>query len=272
MEEQLFDTPPGSEEEATPPPKAPEGTPASGAGDGTDERFAALESAIAETNQSVMSLTRSLAASVQRANEAEQATDMNTIPDMDEFRSQLVDDPAGTIDRRAEAVVNRLAGEQLTPMLTTIIETTHDSLMAKHEAIIEDEFGQEAWTKVVEPAVKEDVGRLREHNIRALADPGAIKALVDRQIGMNWKDLSAKQATHSATQRKTMEEEVSRGLPTGGNPRARMNTDVPDEDIKTFWADIEKATGEKVDQKTFMKLHNTGNSIDDYLKVVAGNK
>jgi hypothetical protein len=266
MEETLFEDPPQASDPPTqdPPqgggPPAPQGNPA-------DERLSQLESAISETNQALASLTRSLAASMQAANESE----MNSrVPvDLDAFRAELVEDPGGAIDRRAQAVVERMAGEQLTPTLTALIDTTHDTLMGKYEALVSNDFGPKAWDEVIKPAIKDDVNRLREINLRALADPVAIKALVDRQIGMNWKSLTAKQAEHAKQKEADVADEISRGLPQGGAPRIRMNPETPNEDIKIFWDDVEKATGQKVDRKEFMAMHNAGNSIDDFLAVTA---
>lgn len=268
MEENLFGETGGEQAPQGVPDPAGE-TPPAVQDNASAERFAALESAISETNQAVMSLTRTLASSAEQAVRAEAAAERAAgAPDMDEFRAELVQDPAGTIDRRAQVVVERLAGEQLNPTLNTIIETTHETLLAKHEAQIARDFGEEAWEKVIAPAVAADVNTLRERNIRALADPTAIKALVDRQVGMNWRDLSERQATTKVAQEKAKAEEISTGLPQGGQPRVRLNPDQPDEDVKTFWADIEGATGEKIDKPLFMKLHQAGNTIDDYLAVV----
>lgn len=271
MEEQLFGEQAGAEAPPGPPAPPAEGTPAvPAAPSGAEDRLAALESAVADTNQAVLSLTRTLATSAEQALAADAAgREEAAEPDMDQFRQELVNDPAGTIDRRAAAVAERLATEQLNPTLVTIIEATHDTLLAKHEAQITNEFGEEAWSKVIEPALKEDIGTLRERNIKALADQTAIKALVDRQVGMNYRDLAVRQAETKEAKEKAMAEQISTGLPQGGQPKVRLSADQPDEDIKTFWGDIEEHTGEKVDRVQFMKLHAAGNTIDDYLAATA---
>jgi len=269
MEEQLFGEQGAPEAPPVVTPETPE-TPAAPVDTGSDDRLAALESAVADTNQAVLSLTRTLASSAEQAIRAEEAGAV--APDMDEFRQELVNDPAATIDRRAQAVVERLAETELNPTLVTIIEATNQTLLAKHEAQVTAEFGEEAWSKVIEPGVKADIDTLRERNVKALADQTAVKALVDRQIGMNWRDLATKQSDHKEAQKKAMSEEISTGLPQGGQPRVRLNPDQPDEDIKVFWDDIETHTGEKVDKAQFMKLHAAGNTIDDYLAAVKGAK
>ena len=268
MEEQLFGEQAGEE--------APAGTPGDGKAaiidkpDVTGDRLEALEAAVADTNQAVLSLTRTLATSAEQALAADAANrETAEAPDLDEFRQELVNDPAGTIDRRAEAVSKRLAQEELNPTLVTIIDATHETLIAKHEAQVTNAFGDTAWAEIIEPALKEDISTLRDRNIKALADRTAIKALVDRQIGMNYESLAAKKAETKEAKEKTVAEQISTGLPQGGQPKVRLNPDQADEDIKTFWGDIEEHTGEKVDKGLFMKLHNTGNTIDDYLAVTA---
>lgn len=271
MDENLFDEQEGSKDEGAQDTgtQTAQGTEQRTDG-GMAERLSQVEDSLASTNEALASLTRTLAQSVEQA--AKQEGQASQSEGDDDYRQRLVNDPRGTIGDTAREIAERttreLAGQEFTPVMASVIDATHRTLMKEHELQIRADFGDEAWDKVVEPAVRTDIETLRERNVRALADPAAVKALVDRQIGMNYKSLAAKQATHQKAKEQAMAEQISTGLPAGGQPRVRLNPDEADEDAKQFFSDIEKATGVKTNVKEFMKLHNTGNTIDDYLAVV----
>ena len=97
--------------------------------------------------------------------------------------------------------------------------------------------------------------------------------MIDRHVGLNYKairELEVAAEKEKAT--KMSQDNRSFGLPGGRGPRVSLSNDEPDEDAKTFFAELEKATGEKIDQKQFMALHKSGNTLDDYLAVVAPKK
>jgi hypothetical protein len=271
MRENLF----GTEEPAAPVADTPE-TPAEEPAAVPDGKIAALETSVAETNQAVQNLAGRLesifAQAAAQAEANNQPAQEPVAIDNDQFLNELANDPSGTIDRRAQAVIAKMADEQLTPTLTTILETTHDTLLTKHEMEIDKEFGENTWSEIIQPAMEKDMANLRNVNYRAIADPGSIKALVDRQLGLNFKTLRERATTKEKADQEVKEAQVSQGLPQGGQPRIRMANSEPDEDAKLFFSEIEAATGDKIDTKTFMKLHNAGNTIDDYLAVVGGDK
>jgi hypothetical protein len=85
-------------------------------------------------------------------------------------------------------------------------------------------------------------------------------------------DLAKREAARSEAEDKeaqqAMEEIVSQ-LPTSGVPRAAQREGVVDTpDAKLFFAEIEAATGEKIDPKAFGVLHKTGSTLSEYLAAV----
>jgi hypothetical protein len=89
-----------------------------------------------------------------------------------------------------------------------------------------------------------------------------------------------------ADKRRAMETAVARGMahhmiPGGGIPRLRApNTDDVPNDVEQFNREVERATGQPVDRKTFNKLYYTGvesgpgrhrTNVVEYLRTIGAN-
>ena len=251
-------------------------TPEPGTQNGVSrEEFNQLASAVNQTNSSVDGLVatlKELATTPADPPTPQPPADLN--PDVDP-NDQLLDDftknPAEVMDARIQQGI-REATEQMAPALQQAIDVAHNALMTRHEAQINQTYGQGAWD-LIKPGLDEDLGSLRKLNYNALGHEDSMNSIVYRRFGM--PESREALAEHQAqNQEPDVPNDprliVSPGsIPQGGSPnRITPSSARPDPDTSLFFEELEKATGKSIDKQQFAQLHTAGNTIDDYKKVV----
>ena len=257
-----------------------------------DDRIAAMEKQLEQMVGGVSNLTQSLREAMQsnpvpvdtragRQPAPQPAPPEKPKPKSKEENEALLDelarDPEGFINKYAKEAAQGLAQAEYDPLITQLIGSVSEAHLLNEAEAFDRDFGAGAWKEVVEPVLKPDLDRLREHNPRALVSKETVRALVDRVKGQKLTDLvERKEATMGKKQEpaggKTGEPggEVS-GLPGGQSPRLRGEGGpgrLPP-DAEQFLQEIEKATGQKQDRKTFSKLYGTGGTLDDFVKATS---
>ena len=240
-----------------------------------DTRLDALTERLEQTNQAVATMATQLgevftSAAAEPAPQPVQAPVAD--PTTDEFLNDLATRGTAVVDERVNAGIKQVADAQLTPVLTTMIETAHTGLMAEQRMAIDSDFGVGTFDEVILPELSKEIGQLRSVNARALADGASIKALVDRHIGMNYQTLKTKETGHTTAQAEEatrVRDELIKSLPTSGGARISLREGEIDADTKTFFKELKDATGETIDTEQFDKMRSV-NTLSDYLKVTAG--
>ena len=271
MDEQIFGTTspePTTESQET--PKTPE-----------DTRFEVLAGEIANTNQAVAGMADQLGQAFTKVSEEPTTVEPPrpvvdpTVPQTtDDFLNDLASRGATVVDERVTEGVKEIAAREFAPVMTTMIETAHEGLVAAKQAEVDSTWGPGTWAEIIKPELDKELTQLRGMNFQALADKNAIKALVDRHIGINYASLKERDGKFTEEQaevaKKTRDDLIS-SLPTGGAPRISLREGEVDADTQLFFKELYEATGQKTDVKKFEGMRDVS-SLDDYLKLTAGAK
>lgn len=222
--------------------------PAQPQGPDPTARLDRLEQVMAELNQTVR-------ATGQQILNQQVAAKPPAAPE--DFLNELATDPRGVIQREARRAFDEAAGATLTPAVLQVLDTASKQLLNERELAVDTQFGIGTWNELFRPQLEKDLTQLRAQNPQATANEATLDALVARLYGgANFDKLADK--------RRAMEAAMARGhahhmIPGGGIPRLRApNADDIPNDVEQFNRDVERATGQTVDRKTFAKLYYTG--------------
>lgn len=210
------------------------------------------------------------------ANRLTQAPTAPPVQKPDEFLNDLAANPQEVI-RREAAFAARQVGQEQNPVLMNVLSASNQHLMNLHRQKVDGELGEGTFDELFLPQLNKDVAQLKSINPQAIADPATLEALVNRLYGGdNFPVLMERRRNLEETARVRG---VSHLLPSGGVPRLRAGN--PQEEIhpdaELFLREVEKATGENVDRKTYTKLYHTGKAtpagghrtdLADYLRAV----
>lgn len=275
MDEQIFGTP--NEPTEPTPAVEPGQEPNEPAND--DSRFQALAEQIDLTNKAVAGMATQLSnvftdAANQPAPTPDPVIEPTVPPNTDEFLNDLAQRGSVVVDERVSAGIKEVTDRQFAPVMSTMIETTHDSLLQSQRDVVDEAWGPGTFDEVIMPELSKEITQLRTLNFRSLADKTAIKALVDRHIGLNYRTLKerdSKYVEEKETVAKKEHEDLVSSLPTGGAPRISLREGEIDEDTNMFFKELHAATGDKVDVKKFEGMRGVS-SLSDYIKLTAGAK
>ncbi len=247
-----------------------------------DTRFELLAKEIANTNQAVASMADRLGEVFTDAGNQPDPTPVPVAPaaptpqeqTTDDFLNDLTARGAAVVDERINEGIRKVSDAQFAPVMATMIETAHDGLIASKQNDVDSIWGPGTWNDVIKPELDKELTQLRTLNFQALADKNAIKALVDRHIGINYAALKERDSTYTEEQAavaKKSRDDLISSLPTGGAPRISLREGEVDGDTQTFFKELFEATGNKIDVKKFEGMRDVS-TLKDYLELTAGAK
>ena len=187
--------------------------------------------------------------------------------DPDELIRRFANDPQSVVAEISNSEIDQRMSNTLAPMMTTIIDSAHNSVVGGERARLDAEFGPGTFDEVIMPELANDFRRLSETNQTALASSETVRALVDRVQGQHRVLLNDREKAYKESADKGEQAIVTRvvnSLPPSALPRPKAG-DAPTEEMKTFMGEVKSATGESVNEKAFIALHNAGSSLEDYL-------
>jgi hypothetical protein len=194
-------------------------------------------------------------------------------PTGDDFVAQFNRDPAAAI----KSMIERGVSEGLTRLaqpFDVLIRSGNEAFLNGERARVEQEFGPEAWDKVFRPQITETFAKLRQEQPFAIADISRVRREVDTIIGSNFTRLAEMRDAHlkSRTQREseataklveTVRAQMPTGLTGGFRPASKPGgaADISPE-MRSAIADMERATGEKVNLDDFARKMAAANARD----------
>jgi len=178
----------------------------------------------------------------------------------EDFLNEMAGDPQGVIQRVAADTFRKAAQETLNPAVMRVLDTASQQILATEQMRVDTEFGPGTFDEVFRPHIDLELAQLKGINPQAVADPGTVRALVDRRFGgENFDKLANRRMGYQRAM-----ERGAYGFPGGGVPRlrgARIGEDELPPDVEQFLRDTDKVTGEETDRKRFGKLFNTGRDV-----------
>ena len=273
MDDQLFEpTPP----EDAPKPASGEGAPDKGASPPGDTEVTALRADVAATNKAVGDLTATLKGLVDasQAQPVPAAVEPEAEPvDASDALNQLASDPTGFIEKHAQEIFDKSSEATYAPVARQMLLTQHDTFMSQHESDMKEAFGDAAWDEIFVPAMQPKIDQIKANNPALLGRSDTTRMLVNEAKGLNMDVLSTRRAeTTKAAEDAEMKRriEIAETLPTSGMRRTASGEGELSADAKLMLSEIDRATGSTSDTKTFVKLHNTGNTLSDYIAATGG--
>ena len=188
---------------------------------------------------------------------------------------QFASDPKGLIAAVADGRIDEKVSAQLVPLLAPMIKATHQNLVSSERLRVDAEFGLGTFDELIQPALSKDVEQLSKVNQASLINSDTIRALVRRIEGESRIKLNEREVAVAASRKKSEADEANKFfayLPPGMRPRGDKAATGATPDIKQFLGDMERGGGGKLDEKTFMAYHNSGNTIDDFVAATAALK
>lgn len=183
---------------------------------------------------------------------------------------RFADRPREVIQEIADGQIDRTVNDRLSPIMNTVIRAAHDSVLGGERSRVDAEFGPGTFDEVLLPALEPDLKRLGQHNQMAMASRDTIAALVDRAIGQKRVALNERESNYKKS-RETAGDDIVRRvvsqLPPSAQPR--RSTERPSQEMVEFLRKLETSTGDSMDTKDFMRYHQAGNSLEDYLAVAS---
>jgi len=189
-------------------------------------------------------------------------------------------DPSKFTTMVADGRISKAIAEQLGPLLTPIIQTTHQSILQSKRAAFDTRFGVGKFDEIILPDLQRDLDQLSKSNSNSLGDQATMEALVDRIQGQKRTELNQAEQALTTSRDEATKADVARvvsALPPSMQPKPAGGIKELPEEAKTMLDEIERATGERPDEKRFIAVHNAGPGLGGYVKAIselegAGNK
>lgn len=273
-----------------PDDKAPPAKP-NGDATGEPDRMALLETqvketaaSVSQTNEAVSGLTSTLNSLLQQSREYAATVDPEPEVEPDEMVTRLAADPKGVIRGVASEVVAE-ARALLEPQQRTIIDATHETILAGERTRVDTEFGPGTFDESFYPKMKPTLDFLRSEkgDYTRLADKNYVSAQVTLLKGHLMSDLVPKAEAFKKQQvdDKAAERlEIARGLPSPGIVTATGEGNALSQEASSFLDRVEKHTGETQDRELFTKLLTaseatpgaSGTTLSEYIKITGDKK
>ena len=249
---------------------SPEGTPANGTDGVSTTDFDALKEQVSGTAAAVQSLTETLQAAINAPQQTAPVAESEAEPtSVDDTLRELTTDPEALIKRISEETVNKARVDTFEPAIQQVYDAQHMQIMAEQKIEVDAEYGTGTWDEKFAPQLTPVYAQLRSVDPAKLADPNYVKANV-AVVGYNLRGelATAKAATGKAAEEAKVAErtEIINALPSGSIRRVAGAKGEVTQEMTEFLARTEKGGGGKVGGEEFEKLHNTGNSLAEYLE------
>lgn len=184
--------------------------------------------------------------------------------------SEFLSDPQSHIQDIATKVAAAQVREQVAPLLGQMVQQTYNDTITRQEAKVDAEFGPGAWKDHFWPELKPIFDRTQKEAPSQLGNTDAIQRAVDTVKGAKFETLAQARVTALSSKEEAKEAEradlltIVQSNLTGGISRPSGKA-VLTEDMRDYIDREFRATGEKVDEKDFLKSVNTGSTLSDWL-------
>ena len=217
------------------------------------------QSQLTETLRSLQDVVGRLGLTGREEQEAEDALDPAT----------FLADPAGSVAKIARQVMDSGLKEQVAPILSMGVEAIHNQAMEGMRNEIDSQWGSGTFEKEFLPELQPLIDRARRDAPSQLGDTGALRRTVDAVKGMKFerlvqlkKEHEEKQAAQREEERLDMQKFVTSNLPAG-LVRTEKGGGL-NEEGKAFLERIYRATGEQVNEKSFLASLNSGSTYEEW--------